>query len=127
MNECPKCKGTGLADSGGVQPWGEPILIECDCRIEEGIMEESRKQFEEWCDRNFSYKKGRFCMFRGEYGSQFTRQLFEAWQASRASIEIELPKGMGEHQVQWDGTDWNMMRDHAVNAIRAAGLKIKGE
>ncbi|WP_317474552.1 hypothetical protein [Cronobacter sakazakii] len=22
---------TGLADSGGVQPWGEPILIECDC------------------------------------------------------------------------------------------------
>lgn len=29
---CPKCGNTGLADSGGVQPWGEPILIECDCR-----------------------------------------------------------------------------------------------
>ncbi|MDI7559703.1 hypothetical protein QMW84_16665 [Cronobacter sakazakii] len=28
---CPKCGNTGLADSGGVQPWGEPILIECDC------------------------------------------------------------------------------------------------
>ncbi|MGV4048786.1 hypothetical protein ACV8TN_00695 [Citrobacter freundii] len=28
---CPKCKDTGMADSGGVQPWGEPILIECDC------------------------------------------------------------------------------------------------
>lgn len=31
VKECPKCAGTGLADSGGVQPWGEPILIECDC------------------------------------------------------------------------------------------------
>lgn len=30
--ECPKCNDTGMADSGGVQPWGEPILIECDCR-----------------------------------------------------------------------------------------------
>ncbi len=29
---CPKCNDTGMADSGGVQPWGEPILIECDCR-----------------------------------------------------------------------------------------------
>lgn len=28
----PKCNDTGMADSGGVQPWGEPILIECDCR-----------------------------------------------------------------------------------------------
>ncbi|EPO1077807.1 hypothetical protein ACT6GD_002369 [Cronobacter sakazakii] len=29
---CPKCGNTGLTDSGGVQPWGEPILIDCDCR-----------------------------------------------------------------------------------------------
>lgn len=31
---CPKCNDTGMADSGGVQPWGEPILIECDCRVD---------------------------------------------------------------------------------------------
>lgn len=29
--KCQKCGGTGMADSGGVQPWGEPILIDCDC------------------------------------------------------------------------------------------------
>ena len=29
---CPKCQGTGLADSGGFQPWGEPIEVDCDCR-----------------------------------------------------------------------------------------------
>ncbi|ELQ6160087.1 hypothetical protein R2281_003854 [Cronobacter dublinensis] len=28
---CQKCGNTGLADSGGVQPWGEPILIDCEC------------------------------------------------------------------------------------------------
>lgn len=35
LNGCPKCGGTGMADSGGVQPWGEPIEIECDCQFEE--------------------------------------------------------------------------------------------
>lgn len=29
---CQKCKGTGSADSGGTQPWGEQILIPCDCQ-----------------------------------------------------------------------------------------------
>lgn len=29
--KCQKCGGTGMTDSGGVQPWGEPILIPCDC------------------------------------------------------------------------------------------------
>lgn len=33
-SQCQKCAGTGLADSGGTQPWGEPILIECDCQFE---------------------------------------------------------------------------------------------
>lgn len=32
---CQKCGGTGMADSGGTQPWGEQILIECDCVIEQ--------------------------------------------------------------------------------------------
>ena len=31
---CPKCNDTGMTDSGGVQPRGEPILIECDCRVD---------------------------------------------------------------------------------------------
>lgn len=32
---CQKCNGTGMVDSGGVQPWGEPILVECDCLYRE--------------------------------------------------------------------------------------------
>lgn len=34
-SQCQKCAGTGMADSGGNQPWGEPILIECDCQLEQ--------------------------------------------------------------------------------------------
>lgn len=31
IEECPECNGTGMRDSGGVQPWGEPISVPCDC------------------------------------------------------------------------------------------------
>lgn len=29
---CPKCDGTGEADSGGIYPWGAPATIPCDCQ-----------------------------------------------------------------------------------------------
>lgn len=29
---CPKCDGTGEADSGGIHPWGAPAMIPCDCQ-----------------------------------------------------------------------------------------------
>lgn len=31
IKPCQKCNDTGVADSGGTQPWGEPISIPCDC------------------------------------------------------------------------------------------------
>lgn len=37
---CQKCNDTGMTDSGGTQPWGEPIEIECDClaaKIRKGV------------------------------------------------------------------------------------------
>lgn len=30
---CPKCSNTGLTDSGGTYPWGEGILVPCDCSL----------------------------------------------------------------------------------------------
>ena len=29
--DCPECKGTGQLDSGGTYPWGERIMLACDC------------------------------------------------------------------------------------------------
>ncbi|MBX6335206.1 hypothetical protein ISD63_01005 [Pseudomonas aeruginosa] len=37
--KCVKCGGTGEADSGGVHPWGEPVLIPCDCETEQAEAE----------------------------------------------------------------------------------------
>ncbi|QDX29526.1 hypothetical protein [Dickeya poaceiphila] len=51
---------------------------------------------------------------------------WEAWQASRAALVVEIPAAMGAHQVAWEGDDWNMMREHAANAIRAAGITVQG-
>lgn len=86
-------------------------------------MDESRKQFEEWFNpRKIAMQKRGISTIRIV---RLHKKMLEAWQASRAAIEIKLPPAMGEHQIQWDGTDWNQMREHAVNAIRAAGIKVK--
>lgn len=29
---CFKCGGTGQMDSGGTQPWGDAIMVSCDCQ-----------------------------------------------------------------------------------------------
>lgn len=28
---CPYCHGTGELDSGGTHPWGQPLMIPCEC------------------------------------------------------------------------------------------------
>lgn len=40
IKPCPKCNDTGMADSGGTQPWGEPIEIKCDCRHQDANIAE---------------------------------------------------------------------------------------
>ena len=84
-------------------------------------MDESRKQFVEFAKNNEFF----VTMQNGEFLYPATRKAWKIWKQSRAAIEIKLPPAVGEHQMQWDGTDWNQMREHAVNAIRAAGIKVK--
>lgn len=31
LDDCPECSGSGMRDSGGVQPWGDHIDVPCDC------------------------------------------------------------------------------------------------
>lgn len=37
---CPMCKGTGSADSGGVTPSGESIEVPCECLSSETVDEQ---------------------------------------------------------------------------------------
>ncbi|WP_241647880.1 hypothetical protein [Rosenbergiella metrosideri] len=50
-------------------------------------MDESRKQFEEWMDMNFKFREDRFRLFRGDYMSTWTQNMWRVWQASREALQ----------------------------------------
>ena len=56
-------------------------------------MKSSREQFEEWFDEYTSSAPGRCKILRSVVGYRniACQEQWEAWQASRAAIEIELP------------------------------------
>lgn len=53
--KCQKCGDTGMADSGGTQPWGEPTLIDCDCAAAQPVSDGWIKCSERLPDDNGRY------------------------------------------------------------------------
>ena len=97
----------------------------------EGVqMKSSREQFEEWyskasglCDMDLESEFN--VDDNGEYIYSGARDAWAAWQASRAAIEVELPdKVMVEDEFD---NGHNCAIDYCADAIRAAGLTVKGE
>ncbi|ELY6320442.1 hypothetical protein ACI49Z_003454 [Cronobacter turicensis] len=92
-------------------------------------MDKSREQFEEFAQRE------KLSLAYGDCGYVYTstEMAWRAWQASRAAIVTELPKGVTTKKA----LDAGYMGDYAAGvddgiegcatAIRAAGLKVKGE
>jgi len=78
--------GTGMADSGGTQPWGEQILIECDC-----VIEQQKKGNDGWIE------------WRG--GSQCPVTL-------DTSVEVKFRNG--EVNGRQRGNDWAWQRTNDV-------------
>ena len=99
------------------------------------IMEEvkmtSREQFEEWISDGISSDLHRQIMLsryeNGNYSHIATRHKWDAWQASRAAIEIEIPPGVDVGRVI--GSDGRMMywiEERTVKSIiESEGLKVK--
>lgn len=118
IGRCQKCNGTGMADSGGVQPWGEPILIECDC-AEEGMA--SREQFNFW-----------FQDYTGvnpfhPMASTMVERYWVIWQASREAMEVELPS---IEDKKWYSSWHGKFREEAFwlevkRRLVKLGLKVK--
>ncbi len=49
MTKCPECNDTGQRDSGGIHPWGEPVLMPCDCKdAEVGRQWRENSSLEKW-------------------------------------------------------------------------------
>lgn len=84
-------------------------------------MDKSREQFEEFAER------GKLSLAYGDCGYVYTstEMAWRTWQASRAAVEIELDdKVMVEDEFD---KGHNCAIDYCAEAIRAAGLKVKGE
>ena len=80
-------------------------------------MDKSRQQFEEWfAPQKEEMKRNGLGMI--SIARMHQRQL-SAWQASRESLEVELPEGFGVHEV------WCYTAVSVENALISNGVKIK--
>lgn len=84
-------------------------------------MDESRKQFLEWFGEEFESINN-----SEELHVQAIKMIaWQSWVKSRSAIEIELPPAVDGSNVPFAGNAWNAYRVEAVEAIRAAGIKVK--
>ena len=74
-------------------------------------MDKSRQQFEEWFNNEvFSLRLA---------DEKLVNCYWDAWEASRESLEVELPEGFGVHEV------WCYTAVSVENALISNGVKIK--
>ena len=88
----------------------------------------SREQFEAW------WKTQRaVCQFaregskNGAYHSKPCQSAWEAWQASREAVEVEIPTRVDCCNVPFAAHSWNACLEESASRILAAGIKVKGE
>ncbi|HDK1043554.1 TPA: hypothetical protein PRV10_002276 [Escherichia coli] len=87
-------------------------------------MDESRKKFEEW----FENYTG--CDPKNKIYANMVEMYWQAWQASRAAIEIECPGKREREAFSTDFEDgvtfgYNDAISECEGRIRAAGVKVK--
>lgn len=94
-----------------------------------------REQFEQWAKDRYSWhlhddardpEDRTLASWNGEtYGNRIVEGMWQAWQASRAAVVVELPKAYesAPPYASYQG-GWNDMRVEVVDAIEAAGLKV---
>ncbi|EEW6414907.1 hypothetical protein D7W36_02255 [Escherichia coli] len=87
-------------------------------------MDESRKQFEEW----FENYTG--CDPKNKIYANMVEMYWQAWQSSRAAIEIECPGKREREAFSTDFEDgvtfgYNDAISECEGRIRAAGVKVK--
>lgn len=101
-------------------------------------MDKSREQFEAYFIQYYLNDNpemvGLFLKRDGEgYKLPSPNDEWRVWQASRAAVDINLPKGVTTKEALEAGYmgDYAAGMDDGIegcaNAIRAAGLKVKGE
>lgn len=89
----------------------------------------SREKFEAWIksETGFDLWRTNYPMTKPEdqqYKDHSTNLAWMAWQASREAVEVELPC---VYVSEWLSSGGVMESEDVISAIRAAGIKVKGE
>lgn len=93
-------------------------------------MKSSREQFEEWFDEYTSSAPGRCKILRSGIGYRNVacQEQWEAWQASRSAIEIEIPE-ITDAQYQSKHIEGGFRAEafwlQVRKCIESAGIKVK--
>lgn len=83
-------------------------------------MEQMRSEFEDWAKRNLIDTRKKYA---DSYMDIRTHFAWEAWQASRAAVEIKLPMPAYSRPEIQAVAEYRVML--CKNALRAAGLRVK--
>ncbi|WP_338191479.1 hypothetical protein [Proteus mirabilis] len=89
-------------------------------------MNKSRQQFECWYFNNHRHEQ-KYPLHKDESGEYFydgARRAWEAWQASRESLEVELPEPFIANE---NCETWCYDEDLVNQALISNGVKIKNE
>ena len=85
-------------------------------------MNKSKEQFEEYCRVNELPLE----VFNGNYNWNSTRIAWEAWQASRESLEVELPLGHDEDdEYDYFAMGYNSAIEKCKQILTSNGVKVK--
>lgn len=86
-------------------------------------MDKSREQFEAWFKKEFDSELAKY----GEKLVNFVKnEQFKVWQASRESLEIELPsKETNPSQDNYYAFGYNRAITESVEMLKTQGVKVK--
>lgn len=91
VHVCHKCGGTGVADSGGVQPWGAEILIPCDCTVAAPVVD-ADDNFYSWFAREWheNYQQNQYTAAAKQMLGVMAES---AWRAAKHNSMLQQSSG----------------------------------
>lgn len=92
------------------------------------MTDKSRRQFEEWYFNNHSHEQ-KYPLHKDEVGEYFydgTRKAWIAWQASRESLEVELPEEVS-HPDDYYQDGYNKAIEDVIYLLISNGVKVKND
>ncbi|NIA74642.1 hypothetical protein HBA43_06315 [Providencia rettgeri] len=100
------------------------------------MMDKSRQQFEESISNIYNIPEGNFSQYRNSFGYMdcmiWLNESWKIWQASRESLEVELPKKCntsiaGNVKTKYYFNGVNEGIDKCKQILISNGVKIKNE